>query len=67
MRSAGFRDANDDNVVLICQAHYGRLRQLSGRDLDQLERHLVVRFYQEPAPAPDRQDGVRVVDLRRTA
>lgn len=63
-RSAGLRDANDDNVVLVCRAHFGRLRQLTDRELAQLEQHLVVRFYQEPAPAPEREEGAKLVYTR---
>lgn len=61
LRPAGLRDADDISVALVCRAHYGRLRQLHGRELDQLERHLVAGFHQPPQPAQSADEGVRLV------
>jgi hypothetical protein len=40
----GLRDNDDEGAVLVCKAHYGRLRKLDERSLDKLERHLVEAF-----------------------
>ena len=40
----GLRDWDDENDVLACKAHIGRLRKLDGRRLDELERHLTRAF-----------------------
>lgn len=42
--SVGLRDSDDVNAILACKAHYGRLRKLDGRTLDELERVLLVAF-----------------------
>ena len=44
MRSAGLRGNDDNNNVLVCRAHYGRLRKLHPHELNRLERHLVRAF-----------------------
>jgi hypothetical protein len=66
VRSTGLRDADDISAVLVCRAHYGRLRQLHGRELDQLERYLVAGFHRPPQPAPsDADERLRVVFVNR--
>jgi hypothetical protein len=40
----GLRDNEDEGAVLVCKAHFGRLRKLDRRSLDKLERHLVDAF-----------------------
>ncbi len=40
----GLRDWDDENDVLACKAHIGRLRKLDRRQLDELERYLVRAF-----------------------
>ena len=44
LRQVGLRDNDDNNVVLCCHAHYGRLRRMKPRDLDRLERDLLHAF-----------------------
>jgi hypothetical protein len=41
---AGLRDEHDRNDVLVCRAQYGRLRKLRERELDALERFLILAF-----------------------
>jgi hypothetical protein len=65
MRPVGLRDADDNSVILVCRAHYGRLRQLHGRELDQLEVYLVAGFHQPPQPAPSDEPELRVVRVNR--
>jgi hypothetical protein len=43
--SEGLRDVDDVSAVLVCGAHYGRLRQMSPHDLDRLERVLRGAFH----------------------
>jgi hypothetical protein len=40
----GLRGDDDVNDVLVCKAHFGRLRRMPARDLDRLERTLVRAF-----------------------
>jgi hypothetical protein len=42
--SEGLRDVDDASAVLVCGAHYGRLRQMPPKDLDRLERVLRKAF-----------------------
>ena len=42
--AVGLRDESDINDVLVCKAHYGRLRKLDGYELEKLERVLVEAF-----------------------
>lgn len=42
--SEGLRDVDDVSAVLVCSAHYGRLRKMAPRDLDRLERVLREAF-----------------------
>jgi hypothetical protein len=42
--SVGLRDNDDVSAVLVCKAHYGRLRRMQPRDLDRLERVLREAF-----------------------
>ncbi len=42
--AVGLRDEHDRNDVLVCRAHYGRLRKLREHKLDALERFLVPAF-----------------------
>ena len=39
-RSTGLRAEGDTSDVLVCKAHYGRLRKLPARDAERLEREL---------------------------
>jgi hypothetical protein len=43
-RSVGLRDENDNHAILVCKAHYWRLRHMPPRDLDRLERVLLEAF-----------------------
>jgi hypothetical protein len=43
-RATGFRNDEDVKDVLVCRAHYGRLRKLNGRDADELEQYLLRAF-----------------------
>ena len=45
----GLRHWDDENDVLACKAHIGRLRELDGRRLDELERDLTRAFARPPA------------------
>lgn len=45
--SVGLADDDDPDAVLVCKAHYGRLRQLDERDREQLRRHLRQTFMRE--------------------
>ena len=45
--AVGLRHSDDQNVVLACKAHHGRLRKLNERDLERLERHLVRTFAEQ--------------------
>jgi hypothetical protein len=40
----GLRGEDDMNDVLVCSAHYGRLRRMPEPELDRLERILVRAF-----------------------
>jgi hypothetical protein len=40
----GLHDNEDVAVVLVCKAHFGRLRRMPARDLDRLERVLRKAF-----------------------
>ena len=42
--AVGLRDNEDRNAVLICAAHFGRLRQMPINQLAQLERVLLANF-----------------------
>jgi hypothetical protein len=42
--STGLRGDEDINSVLVCKAHYGRLRKLEPRAADKLERVLLEAF-----------------------
>jgi hypothetical protein len=35
--SVGLRNVDDESAILVCGAHYGRLRRMPPRDLDRLE------------------------------
>lgn len=50
-RIVGLRDEDDVNDVLVCRAHYGRLRTMPRRQLDLLERALVRAFAGHGAPS----------------
>ena len=38
--SVGLADNEDNDAVLVCKAHFGRLRQLEGRELERLRAEL---------------------------
>jgi hypothetical protein len=44
VRSVGLRDEDDMSCVLVCRAHYGRLRKLDPLAADELERVLFEAF-----------------------
>jgi hypothetical protein len=44
LRSAGLRDDDYFYAVIVCRAHYGRLRQMPEGDLDELE-HVLLDAY----------------------
>jgi hypothetical protein len=44
----GLRGEDDGNDVLVCKAHYGRLRKMNDRELKRLERDLVRAFSATP-------------------
>ena len=43
-RSTGLRDDLDGSNVLVCKGHYGALRNMDARRLDELERDLTRAF-----------------------
>ena len=45
--AVGLRGPDDTNDVLVCRAHFGRLRSVRKRDLDELERYLVRAFEEQ--------------------
>ena len=47
VRAVGLRHEFDGSDVLVCSGHYGRLRRLEGRRLDELERVLTEAFSEE--------------------
>ena len=53
LKHAGLRSNEDANNVLVCGAHYGRLRQFPLRELNLLERVLVEAFFRPAAPTPE--------------
>lgn len=61
----GLRTADDTNTILVCGAHYGRLRKIPARDLDRLERTLLDAFTRPPAPAAEHDDRPLLVHVRR--
>ncbi len=48
-KAVGLRDDLDDSDVLVCKAHYGRLRKLDERSADELERYVKRAFGREIA------------------
>ncbi len=46
-KAVGLRHNLDDSEVLVCNAHYGRLRKLDERRLDELEYYLKRAFGRE--------------------
>ncbi len=44
VRSVGLRHEEDHSAVLVCRAHFGKLRTLSDRDAERLERELLSAF-----------------------
>ena len=44
LRSVELRGDEDVSAVLVCRAHYGRLRRLDPSEADKLERFLVDAF-----------------------
>jgi hypothetical protein len=48
-RAVGLRHDLDDSDVLVCGAHFGRLRKLDERSLDELEHSLKRAFGREDA------------------
>jgi HK97 family phage major capsid protein len=57
----GLRDDDDGSGVLVCKAHYGRLRTLGSRELDKLERFLIAGFGHQLAPREREDEGPRVI------
>jgi hypothetical protein len=55
---AGLRNDDDVNDVLVCRAHYGRLRKLKEPDLRDLERTVVAAFSRSPS---SRSTAIRVI------
>ena len=47
-RREGLRDKDDPHEILVCKAHFGRLRTMPPREFGELERHLVRAFTQAP-------------------
>ncbi len=43
-RSTGLRDDLDDSNILVCRGHYGALRNMEARRLDELEQGLIQAF-----------------------
>jgi hypothetical protein len=65
-RAVGLRHDYDSSDVLVCKAHYGRLRKLDAHSLDELEGFLKRAFAgARPPSAPSRDDSVRVVRVSR--
>jgi hypothetical protein len=60
----GLRGEDDENDVLVCRAHFGRLRRMPERELDQLERVLVRAFAEARYEASHLR--ARLVSRRRT-
>lgn len=60
----GLRDDDDVDEVLICKAHYGRLRRLDERTLETYGRHLARAFAAKRAaqrgPEPERETPPRL-------
>ncbi len=67
LEHAGLRSNEDANNVLVCGAHYGRLRQFPLRELNLLERVLVEAFFRPPAPTPPEPNDLRLVRVRRAS
>ena len=44
LKQTGLRDKFDENVVLVCQAHYGLLRRLDPYDAEKMRRVLAEAF-----------------------
>jgi hypothetical protein len=63
----GLRNNDDMNTVLVCSAHFGRLRTMEARELARLERILLETFTRPALPAPECEEGVRVVYTRSRA
>ena len=64
--SVGLADNEDADAVLVCRAHFGRLRSLDRRQLEQLRHHLHVHFAPRSATAtPSDDEGARLVHVRR--
>jgi hypothetical protein len=42
--SVGLRDDDDTHAVIVCRAHYGRLRRIPTRDLDRIEQVLLEAY-----------------------
>ena len=49
-KAVGLRDDFDDSDVLVCKGHFGALRHMDGRRLDELARDLR-RAFSERRPA----------------
>lgn len=63
-RVAGLAHDWDESDVIVCRAHYGRLRKMDARTAARLERDLRKAFRKQKtsAPAdPERDDGVVLV------
>ena len=56
--SNGLRHEDDHSAVLVCRAHYGRLRRANPDDLDELERYLRAAFRPALHFQPDDEDAV---------
>jgi hypothetical protein len=54
--STGFSDDWDETVVLVCRAHYGRLRKMDARTLRKLERQLRKAFGKQHGPPADEEE-----------
>jgi hypothetical protein len=62
-RITGLAHEWDENDVLVCKAHYGRLRKIDERTLRNLERHLRKAFARPTPPWKEKEDD-RVVLTR---
>jgi hypothetical protein len=60
LRSIGLRHNENENALLVCKAHFGRLRKLSKPRLNMLEAHLFREFVVLPRrlAASDEMNGL---------